>query len=243
MKLYHGTSEKIARQALTRGLKPRADTGVDTTWPENPSRADMVYFTSAYALSFAMMASEKDENWGIVEVDTDLMEEPLFHPDEDFLEQATRQRTDLIDPTWSMEVRTRAYQAELECYQPHWKLSVENLGNCCYLGQVVPAEITRVAIFDPEKAPVFTMMAADPQISLINFMLLGKTKYRAVMDWLFGNIVSLVAFDPTFAIGQFPEGYPEALVESIQERKKQMQAALDDRSAIEILLPEAMVGA
>jgi len=242
MKLYHGTDEKTARQALACGLRPRADTGVKSTWEEVPSRPDMIYFTNAYALYFALMAAEPGEKLGIVEVDTDLMEESLFHPDEDFLEQATRGREDLVPIEYSMELRTKIYQAELESYQPHWKLSLEGLGNCSYLGQVVPSEVTRVVLFDPAKSPTFRMMALDPQISLFNYAMLGGTKYRALMAWLFNEPVEVVEFDPMFGIEEWPEGYPEDLLKHVQDRRTQMQAAVDDRSACEMLLPEVAVG-
>lgn len=235
MKLYHGTTETIARAALERGLSPRADTGVASVWKEMPSRDDMVYLSASYALYFAMAAVGSDEKCGIVEVDTDLMESSLLHPDEDFLEQATRDRTDLAPSFLDMEGRTAWYRDNLESFQPHWDLSIKGLGNCAYLGQIVPAEITRVAIFDPTKAPSIAFMALDPMISLINYHFMS-TKYRALMSWLFGEVVRLSDFDPMFGVLQWPAEHADSdLVKHIQERQQAFEGMLRDRSAIEIL--------
>ncbi|MGW8177299.1 MAG: hypothetical protein ACWGQW_00660, partial [bacterium] len=63
MKLYHGTSARVARKAGQQGLKPRGKR--KSNW-DVPSRSDLVYLTLAYAAYFAAVASKPKEKWGIV---------------------------------------------------------------------------------------------------------------------------------------------------------------------------------
>ena len=114
MKLYHGTSERVARLALQEGLLPRDESGVESHWEDCPSGEEYVYLTVAYAGYFAMQATDRDEDgrWAIIEIDTDLLPDGDAHlyPDEDFLEQATRRQE--LPEDWgingaSMEDRTK----------------------------------------------------------------------------------------------------------------------------------------
>ena len=81
MKLYHGTSERVARLAMTEGLCPRFESGVESVWEDHPSSEHYVYLTVAYAAYFAMNAAPEGERWAIIEIDTDLL------PDLAFLQQ------------------------------------------------------------------------------------------------------------------------------------------------------------
>ena len=235
MKLYHGTTAAVARLAFERGLSPRGDTGAKTTWEDNPSREDMVYLSRGYAPYFAACATQDMEPWGIVEVDTDLMEEPLFHPDEDFLEQATRRGggDGVCDSSWPMEVRTAWYRENLTSYQHCWEDSVKNLGNCAYLGQIVPSEVTRVAIYDPKSNGSMTMMALDPMISIMNWTIMGGTKYSALTDWFFGMGLQPGHFEPLF-FTKVPPG-AEEFFKSMAPMREALEAAIANREGIEVL--------
>jgi hypothetical protein len=233
MKLYHGTTEAVARAAFEHGLSPREDSGVESNW-DCVSRSDMVYLSRGYAPYFAACCTEGDERWGLVEVDTDLMDEPLLHPDEDFLEQATRTDASTGCPLdLSMEERTAWYRERLLEFQPLWDMSVKHLGNCCYLGQIVPAEITRVAIFEPSSNATMAMLAVDPMISLMNWKFMGETKYSALTDWFFGMGVQPGHFDPVF-FAKMPRGV-EAFEAMLAPRRKALEEAIANREGLEIL--------
>jgi hypothetical protein len=101
MKLYHGTTEAIARKALTEGLLPRNRTGHTGNWDHTVPAADnRIYLTLGYAPYFASCAAEElnsSNKWGLVEIDTDKLgyhpmgtKRPVYLPDEDWLEQITR---------------------------------------------------------------------------------------------------------------------------------------------------------
>ncbi len=77
MKLYHGTSEPLARLILKEGIKPRGKRRGN--WKDQPSGADRVYLTTAYALYFALVTCKvtpnKADRWAIIEVESDLLDE------------------------------------------------------------------------------------------------------------------------------------------------------------------------
>ncbi len=127
MKLYHGTSASVARGALSFGIQTREDSGVESLWEECPSRADIVYLTSAYAPYFGLHAAAAagEKELGLVEVELDDLWEPALVPDEDFVEQATSQSGAPANPEGSMEERTKYFRDHIEDYArttggPHW---------------------------------------------------------------------------------------------------------------------------
>jgi hypothetical protein len=197
VKLYHGTSAHIARQALTNGLLPRSESGADGNWEHTcPSNPELVYLTSAYAPYFAMTATEPGELWGIVEVDTDLLDEYDFLPDEDFLEQASREQE--LPEDWgingaSMEDRTQWFREHLWQFRHLWEKSIEGLGNCAHEGVIPPEAISRISLYDSTSNPSLSMMAMDPAICLMNYRFCGE-KYRALCEWFMGDDVKPLRF-------------------------------------------------
>jgi hypothetical protein len=199
MKLYHGTSASIARQALVEGLLPRSESGAEGHWEDCPSNPDLVYLTAAYAPYFAMTATEGDELWGIVEVDTDLLDEYDLLPDEDYLEQASRGQDlaavfgDGFPEGNYMTERTEWFRERLHLFAHLWRKSIEGLGNCAHDGAIPPEAITRVAVFDPQTNRSIAMMASDPMIAILNYQFCGD-KYRALCAWMMGEDVDPIRF-------------------------------------------------
>lgn len=183
LKLYHGTTAKVARAALTGGLRPRGNR--KSNW-DVPSRADAVYLTSAYALHFATAcANPKEKLLGIVEVESDRLNPFRLAPDEDFLEQCGRKHDGVEG---DMHARTKHYRDQLWGYQcetggkPNWLHSVEGLGNCAHEGPIPVKAITRIALVSKERQDI--IWASDPTISLLNFRLLGDY-YNALTGVIF----------------------------------------------------------
>jgi hypothetical protein len=217
MRLYHGTSEAIARKALDEGLLPRADTGIESRWTECPSRDDLVYLTTAYAGYFAVQATDKLEPWGIVEIDTDLLPEfaEYLVPDEDWLEQAVRGAPDLPDDYRALDMieRTAFWRERLHNLTHLWEESVNGLGNCAHLGPIPSSAVTRVSIFDPKSNPSIAMLALDPTISILNYQIIGG-KYRAMLRWLVGDDVTpeeLSGFDGFVSDTKYLDGLRRVL--------------------------------
>ena len=235
MKLYHGTTETIARKALKEGLLPRNMTGSEGNWEDNPSSSHLVYLTEVYAAYFGFCARTDGENIGIVEVETDLLNEQSMRPDEDFLEQVNRMGSKLpkllqkeLNKCSSMEERTAWFKIHLGLFKEFWKNSVEGLGNAAHYGSILPKAITKVAIFDPKTNPLIFQTAMDPTISILNFRFMAD-KYRAVTSWLMGNEVTvqefygqvgslMIASDPSFS-----------------DQMEKAQKLLQNRSGLEVI--------
>lgn len=197
MKLYHGTSERWAREIWRHGLWPRADLETEGNWSHTVESAeDCVYLTVAYAPYFAFCAAEDKERWAIVEVDSEQLDEDALLPDEDFLEQVLRQQKE-FDDHWlwdefheleTMEDRTRWCRDHAHVLSS-WQESLNGIGNCAHTGHIPPEAITRIVLFDPweerEGHKWARLMAVDPSISVLNFQLVGE-KYRALTDWFMG---------------------------------------------------------
>jgi hypothetical protein len=203
MKLYHGTNEVAGKAILSDGFVPRGRRGGN--WKHSvESHPDGVYFTTAYALYFALASTEgdprlKNDEPGvcamIFEIDTDLLPEPgCLVPDEDCLEQVNRGRkaADSGLPKsyalWGMKKRTVFWRERLPFFMHSdgWKASLDAMGNCCHLGPVPASAITRVAIVDLKGAADACHMALDPTISVLNYRFVGK-RYRALTKWVFGD--------------------------------------------------------
>lgn len=189
MKLYHGTSSAVALAALREGLRTRQSHGGDTMWPDNPSRPDAVYLTDAYALYFGLVTLSREDSLadgravGVVEVDTDLLDEYQLVPDEDALEQVYRGRDKVRG---SMEQRTAYYRKRLHKYVGKHHGSLAVMGTCAHLGDIPREAVTRIAIVEPQRQPLLCMQALDPTISVMNYMIMGQ-KYRDLTAEVFAG--------------------------------------------------------
>lgn len=233
MLLYHGTSEATARKALTEGLRPRGRRRT-SNW-EIASEPNHVYLTVAYAGYFAMAAADEGERWGIIEIDTDRLDEDNLRPDEDFLEQASlgqavkdRFSGALLAPSLDMIKRTAWFRKRLWQFAHLWETSIAGLGNCAHEGIIAPAAITRVSFYDPASNPMVTMMAADPTISLMNYRLMSG-KYHALTRWFMGDAVAAYEFD---GFSQVFDPVPD----QTQARWAAMDRTLEQRT-VEVLCP------
>jgi len=239
VKLYHGTSEPIARLILEQGLRPRSLTGVPGNWTHTvDSSPDCVYFSVAYAPYFAAIASNEDERWAIVEVETDRLEPSLMRPDEDFLEQATRGEGLKLLPSdiqrclrklKTVKDRTLWFRENLCLFAPSWSQSIEGLGNAAYEGVVPPSAITRVAFFDQDSNPMIAMDACDPVVGMLAFKVMGQ-KHCAVTKWFFDP---QEFFPGDLQPDQVPDDERFSILRKTAERR---QEALQKRDGLEILV-------
>jgi len=205
MKLYHGTTAAVARSAITTGIWPRRLTGSKGHW-QHRSKADMVYLTTAYAPFYAASACNgNNQQWGILEVETNRLDESLLRPDEDWLEQSTRV---LVRPEaaaqkyaaylreaanalaeelytrstmWS---RTAWYRDHLDRFAPFWRLSLDGMGTCAHKGAIPARAITRAVTFNPRTNQALEWDVSDPTVTIMNYQWMGA-KYRLLTKWFF----------------------------------------------------------
>jgi hypothetical protein len=185
MKLYHGTSSQWLPKIRNEGIKPRGRSkgNWSTTIESNPNA---VYLTDAYPLHFAEKARGDKKHPSVVfEIDTDKLNPFLFAPDEDFLEQATRNSPEFPEiKDKSMHERTKWFRRRaFKKYKYLFDESLKGLGTCCYYGIIPPKAITRYALIEP-KAPLKFM--SDPSISLMNYKIMGEY-YRTLVRHLFND--------------------------------------------------------
>ena len=170
--LYHGTTTKYLNSIKEKGITPRYKNSIGN-WKDNPSRADMIYLSNAYASYFAFVTSGEQGGEPLV-LEVNVKEDRLY-PDEDYLEQFTR-----VDPAWkeiveqtSMEFRTRHFKETLLDYKDYFEDSLQFLGNACHKGIIKPKNIVRYSILDDDKVLEYS----DPTITLQNYIYLGE-RYR-----------------------------------------------------------------
>lgn len=216
MKLYHGTSAANLASIQKHGLRPRGR--AHGNWSQYPSRPDCVYLTTAYAPYFAMSAlSGRQRKILIVEVDSDLLDESLFMPDEDFISQAiaANEGRDLA------EVHDEVV-ASLGDYRHHWRDSVAGLGNASYECVVPPEAITRRCVVDLGVRRDLSFVC-DPCVSLLNYKFCGE-RYRSITAWLFGDrpdfLLGIADNESQFAVYEKLQPGYKALAESVFANKE-----------------------
>ena len=234
MKLYHGTTEKIGRQALTEGLKPRNVTGKSNWKHTVESNPTLIYLTNAYAPYYALNSVKnfRKAKFAIVEIETDLLDETKMRPDEDFIEQATRrdEKNKAGIKGKTMYGRVKYIRDRIDEFSESWKLSVEHLGNCAYRGVIKPAAITRVSVVDISKCREMCFEAMEPLITLANYKICAA-QYRLLTQWFMGKQVTLEEWFQSQSIN--PESYLNG-----KERAsaiKTMSKRLSNQSCIEII--------
>lgn len=226
MKLYHGTSETVARKALVEGLKPRQESGSKGNWNHTVSSdARTVYMTEVYAGYFAChVAGEEGERWGILEVDVARLDPKRMMPDEDFLEQATRGRRLNFRggaklQKMEMKQRTEWFRQHLTDFQHVWQDSLNHLGTVAYMGAIPPEAITRAAVYDSKSNNTVSMASIDPSIMLLNHKFC-QGKYIALTRWLIGDSVTPAEFVGwgEEALAMYPKAFRENIERELQNR-------------------------
>ena len=180
--LYHGTSTKHLAKIVSEGIKTRAKTNV-SNWCVAPSSDKAVYLTRAYGLYYALQAaSDKNDNLIILKIGTSTLDANKFTPDEDYLEQATRHThkdEEIID-------RTKMFRDILDTFDnSHAIDSLNNLGNCAYLGDIPAANIVSyIEITKANAGKLIFNYGYDPMIVLMNFKIMGA-RYVTLMEKMF----------------------------------------------------------
>jgi len=236
VKLYHGTAGENVSAILKRGIKPRRLTRKNNWKHSVASHKHAVYLTSAYAGYFAHQAA-KTSQLGIIEIDTDLLDEELFRPDEDFLEQATRtgktsnRKLERLK-TASMEQRTKWFSAHLDEFAGAWEHSVTHLGTCCYLGEIPPGAIARASVFDYKKNPLVARELLEPTITIANFRFCAD-RYHALTRWLMGEDIDPddLLIVPRSVLQNIPKEFRDAIDGWGGKARKRLK----DRSGLKVV--------
>ena len=236
MKLYHGTAGEHVAPILKHGIRPRRLTKRNNWKHSVASHQHAVYLTSVYAGYFAYQAA-KSSKLGILEIDTDKLDSELFRPDEDFLEQATRNgktsnRQLKQLKKRSMPERTAWFREHLDEFAEAWQASVEHLGTCSYLGGIPPEAITRASVFDYKKNALIASELLEPTITIANFKFCAN-RYHALTRWLMGEDIDpdVLLIVPRAALKNIPKEFRDAIDHWDDKARKR----LNDRSGLKIV--------
>jgi len=239
MKLYHGTDGAKLASIMVDGLLPRkllkTKGNFKHTVISNPSA---IYLTDAYPFHFAGMFKK-----GLmIELEKRDLDEKLY-PDEDALEQSTR---DLTPEKWpyaapphlkTMKKRTLYYRKICRELPQYTDASLKLLGTCGYYGVIPPKLFKRVILVDWEKIkPNLKWMALDTMVACLNYKILQE-RHRALVRWFFGDPVTVEELD---SFAQIEEGETlsdahKKFVEQSKKRVANMVEAMQDRSGIEYI--------
>jgi len=194
VKLYHGTTETIGRQAKAEGLRPRRLTGKSNWKHIVESNPSLIYLATAYAPYYALHAANgnKGEKISIIEIETALLDEMNFRPDEDFIEQATGlDKNNIVGIKGrTTNQRTKYIRNHLDEFSDFWKQSVEHLGNCGYKGTISGEAVTKVSVVDISKCLPLCSEALEAVITLANYNVCGA-QYRMLTRWFMGQPVTV----------------------------------------------------
>jgi hypothetical protein len=182
MFLYHGTTERLLPKIVQHGIRPRKYHDEDNWGHSVSSNQNCVYLTVAYALYFAHAALKDDADESrlvVFEIDSDMLRENLFCPDEDFLAQAN------VDPTKnSLPMREKNEYYKKIVHQYLHEPSLKSIGNCAYKGIIPIKAINRIAFISHKAYFRIFMSGYDPMISIMNFRVKGE-EYMKSTKWLF----------------------------------------------------------
>lgn len=233
IRLYHGTTARVADLALARGLQPRGKKGSSNWIHSIESNPDTVYLTDVYAPYFAGNAlhqeaerGHRDGKMAVIEIANRSYVRDCLVPDEDFLEQATRNNPDVIKKLGDdMKARTRYFRRTAKDHARMWPDSLKHLGTVGHIGPIGRSSILRVAYIDVQKLNWIPIYASDAQIMLMNHRFCSQ-KYLNLTEWIFGR-----TFTPKEWLGE----QTFELMQNAGEHVSQLDDMLSNRDGIEIV--------
>ena len=204
MRVYHGTSGKVAKDILENGIKPRGDSS--SNW-RHASGSDRVYVSTVYAPYFAVHATPDEAGAlsGIVEIDLGKIPRSAMLPDEDWCEQVDRRNElfsspELVSMGGDMGRRTEWFRDNIDRFSDHAFISLRDMGVMAIRGGVPKEAVTRISVYNPLRNITAVHAAMDPAITLMNHALMHD-KYEALTKWFMGEFVDLVWAKQFMSVG------------------------------------------
>jgi hypothetical protein len=146
-RLYHGTTEAIAKSAPVKGLQPYEVSPLDNGKPRAICASTMsgVSLTDAYAGVMAFDTCSIRDRWGLIEINPDELDEKLIVPHELFLLEKSKKK---IETLTEQQKAINDYRTKLGNHHKSWKESLTSLGLCVYQGTIPISAITKITIYD-----------------------------------------------------------------------------------------------
>jgi len=185
LKLYHGTTEAIAKFAPVKGLQLYEVPPFDNGAPRSvcASSADGICLTSVYPGFLAFDTASHRERWGLIEIDVASLSQDLFMPYEGFLIERSKAQINTESERINRLIQLRS---NLSQHKRKWKESLEGYGICVYAAPIPANAITKVTIYDPQSNWMITK-------AILNTNLGGKLRKscsernKMLTRWLLGE--------------------------------------------------------
>jgi hypothetical protein len=146
-RLYHGTTEAVAKNAPVKGLVPYEVSLLDNGKLRaiGASTPTGVSLTDSYVGMMAFDTCTARDRWGLIEIDLDELDEKLFMPHELFLLEKSKKK---IETLTDQQKAVVDYRGKLVANHKAWKESLSSLGLCVYQGTIPVSAITKITIYD-----------------------------------------------------------------------------------------------
>lgn len=214
MILFHGTSGKAAFESLARGIYGAQRT-VEVRLPPdgnggpvkyvNKTVFDAIALSDLYAGHMAHAAVQDHGKWGVVEIDSNKLDQLKLYPTPEALELAFRDAAQIKakEPGTPEHAITKAltgldvdqrlqwFRERLGQFQNQWGASLQFNGFALYHGHIPSAAIRRVCMLDPQN-PVCHLAVApigDPKAHVRD-----RERHAAIMDWIMGGPLTPAPF-------------------------------------------------
>ncbi len=185
-KLYHGTTEIIAKMACIKGLAPYEVNITDNGIPRRicASTAGGICLTSSYPGLMAFETASNREKWGIIEFDVSHLHPESLMPCEGFL--AEKVKTKLSNEEDLFKKMTQLRQG-LSNNRRKWRESLDSFGMCVHEGEIPLDAISRVVTYDPFSNPVMTKAMIASVILGSRFHKSNLRRQMMITRWLMGE--------------------------------------------------------
>lgn len=146
-RLYHGTTEIIAKNAPVKGLLPYEVSLVDNGKLRaiGASTSIGLSLTDSYVGVMAFDTCTTRDRWGLIEIDPDELDEKQFVPHELFLLEKSKKKIDTLSGHQKAIID---YREKLSLNHKFWKDSLSSIGLCVYQGVIPISAITKITIYD-----------------------------------------------------------------------------------------------
>lgn len=185
VKLYHGTTALMAKNACVKGLSPY-DLKILNGVPNNifnPNSAG-ISLTSLYPGLMSFDVCNDREKWGIMEIDMQNLLPECFLPHESFLLEKTK-----VTSEDDKNKKLDQLRLSLSGNRRRWKESLDDFGVCLYEKDIPLSAITKVAIYDPFSNPTMTKAMINISVnSKINKA--NVHRQEMVIRWLMGENIT-----------------------------------------------------
>ncbi len=187
-KLYHGTTEIVAKTACSKGLTPYEVDAFDLGNPRNlrASTTRGICLTATYPGLMAFDTASNREKWGIMEIDVAYLYPDFLMPHEVFLAEKVKTK---IATEGDRLKKLDQIRQNLSNHHKKWRESLDNYGVCVYEQEIPVTAITKVAIYDPYSNPSMTKAMLSGFLGT-KFHKSNLDRQGMIIRWLLGENIT-----------------------------------------------------